>query len=218
MHAIALKQLGHNVRVVDESPFEVREAQAAGIFCGPYVNEFCQYHGIDIDSIGILRSGMQTLDKDCKVTGKYPHSSHYTSWSVVYHMFRAHFDRYTSKTCPIPLPAERPQDGAAIYIAGKRVYNTRYSPETGKQTVYFTDVNSNEDDSLEADLVIAADGGNSIIREKKTGGKAADERKYAGYIAWRTTLPESEMTKETIEYFKKDVSLIAVTPDSYQVM
>jgi 2-polyprenyl-6-methoxyphenol hydroxylase-like FAD-dependent oxidoreductase len=52
--------------------------------------------------------------------------------------------------------------------------------------------------TCEADLIIAADGGSSTIRRLL---KPDVERKYVGYVAWRGTVPETQLSDEAREVF-----------------
>ena len=218
MHAIAIKRLGYNVHIYDQSPYEVRESQASGIACGPQVREFCRIYGIDIDSISMYRKDFQILDSKGKCIDKKPFRSHYSSWACVYHLLRSHFDGWTSDHCPLPIPPHTPGDGIAIYDGGKGVFDVQKSPTSAKQIVHFHDVKTGEDGSAEYDLVIAADGANSATRKAKYGGVTV-EQDYAGYIAWRATVPEKDVSQAVKDLFKEDTSsLNQVTPDSYLVV
>ena len=55
-----------------------------------------------------------------------------------------------------------------------------------------------------ADIVIGADGPDSFIRSKYLPDL---KRKYVGYIAWRGTVPESEVSPSTRDIFKRSVTV-----------
>lgn len=119
-----------------------------------------------------------------------------TSWGLLYRILRANFDGFASEACPAPPPA-RQGDGEAVYLIGKQVTDMRYV--AGKVTVCYSDVAGREPDGeLEADLVIGADGLHSTVRDIV---KASAVKEYSGYVSWRGTVPEKELSKGTADYF-----------------
>lgn len=64
--------------------------------------------------------------------------------------------------------------------------------------VQYIDVTTGEQRSATADVVLAADGTHSTIRKLL---KVPTHKEYAGYIAWRGTVPERSVSPETVEYF-----------------
>ncbi|KAI0474594.1 hypothetical protein F4859DRAFT_521703 [Xylaria cf. heliscus] len=57
----------------------------------------------------------------------------------------------------------------------------------------------------EADLVLGADGPNSIIRRIFCATGQAD-RKYSGYVAWRGVVPEKAVSEETRRIFRENIT------------
>ncbi|KAM3080966.1 hypothetical protein ACMFMF_002882 [Clarireedia jacksonii] len=114
-----------------------------------------------------------------------------TSWKTLYSIMRANFDGMASNICPNP-PNPATGAGSATYEHGKEVVDIAYSD--GLVTVKYQDVETNAYGTIHADLVIAADGASSELRQLLQPSLSS---KYAGYVAWRGTAPESEISEET---------------------
>ncbi|KAI1079986.1 FAD binding domain protein [Whalleya microplaca] len=124
-----------------------------------------------------------------------------TSWGLLNSILRANFDGSASLACPKP-PAPVEGDGSAVYLTGERVTELQYTKDT--VTVKFTDIRTNQQESIDADLVIGADGVHSTVRRLVN---APVFQQYAGYVAWRGTLPEKLVSKETVQYLSDRISL-----------
>lgn len=99
-----------------------------------------------------------------------------------------------STFCSTPPPLGE-GDGKAIFDSGKRVTNVR-SLE-GQMVVEFDDiVHGKELMSMQADLVIAADGSSSRVREIVQPGL---QRENLGYVAWRGTVPTRDLPQELVD-------------------
>ena len=68
----------------------------------------------------------------------------------------------------------------------------------GLQLVQYVDLTTSEESSVSAYTVIAADGVHSSVAKIL---QVPTRKDYAGYIAWRGTVPEHLPSQETIEYF-----------------
>ncbi|KAK7753867.1 hypothetical protein SLS62_004233 [Diatrype stigma] len=119
-------------------------------------------------------------------------------WSNI---LRANFDGLASTACPNP-PLAAEGDGSTAYLTGKRVTALQYTTET--ITVNCVDIHGGRQESMEADLVIGADGIHSTVRRLVD---APVTKQYAGYVAWRGTIPENSVSKETVEYLSDHLSL-----------
>lgn len=129
-----------------------------------------------------------------------------TSWGVIYHRLRANFDGYTSDFCPdAPKPAET--DGNANFDGGKRVTNISLVPRNSDGVVLvevtYEDINDgNALRHVKADMVILADGASSRIRNNLF----PSERIYAGYVAFRGTVPEADVSEEAKKIFDPNLT------------
>jgi len=209
MHGVMLKSLGRNVHILEQANI-ARVGYAAGIMAGPQVQNFLKKYDLTKQDYGIDADGVKFLNKDgsAKRIIKNPYTL--TSWSLLYHRLRANFDglesQFVQKSPQVP-----ESHGEAIYQVGKQVIDVEYLK--GQVYVKYQDVTTYEERILSADLVIAADGSNSLIR-----GMMMPEvqRPYAGYIAWRGTVPQEDVSKETIQFFREKLTIfISSTPRSY---
>lgn len=122
---------------------------------------------------------------------------HMSNWGCLYLILRANFDGFISEAVPTP-PAPRDGDGKVEYRSGKRVTGLSYEVDKGAVDVRLVHVSTGEEESISAEIVIGADGVHSTVRKIL---HVPVRNEYAGYIAWRGTVPESVLSKETVEYF-----------------
>ncbi|KAE8389870.1 hypothetical protein BDV23DRAFT_172739 [Aspergillus alliaceus] len=120
-----------------------------------------------------------------------------SNWGCLYLILRANFDGMASETVPEP-PPPKTTDGTVEYRGGKRATGVSYDKEKGLVHVQYVDVVSGEYGSVSAGMVIAADGVHSTIRKIM---QVPTRKDYAGYVAWRGTVAERLLSKETVEYF-----------------
>jgi len=119
---------------------------------------------------------------------------------LVYFLLRACFDGLESEYCNVPMKEE--EEGIARYEVGRKVVGVSDVGEDRVEVEYEVVISDREnagdesDDlqtaTLRADLVIAADGPSSTIRKIVCPDVA---RTYAGYVAWRGTVPENEASE-----------------------
>ena len=107
-----------------------------------------------------------------------------TSWDLLYYLLRANFDGLESDYTHVPAPAEA--EGQGIYLYGHLVTGVK---NLGSEIELEYEDKDGNTQATRADLVVGADGPSSTLR-KLTMPEV--QRKYAGYVAWRGTVPESE--------------------------
>ncbi|KAL3425887.1 hypothetical protein PVAG01_02678 [Phlyctema vagabunda] len=120
-----------------------------------------------------------------------------TSWDLLYNILRANFDGMVEEGyCTVP--EDKSCDGKAEYLYGKQVKNI---DNTGSSplSIMLEDKNGKVE-KREADVLIAADGPSSTIRRILL---PKVERTYAGYVAWRGTVLETEVEENTLVCFKE---------------
>ncbi|KAI1270143.1 FAD binding domain protein [Xylariaceae sp. FL1019] len=117
------------------------------------------------------------------------------SWGLIYRLLRANFYGLASAAYAKP-PPPLPGDGAVSYLSGKKV--TRLETAASSVMVHFVDVTTNEACSLSANLVLGADGIHSTVCRLV---ESPTVERYAGYVLWRGTVREQELSKETRDYF-----------------
>ena len=209
MQGIVIKRLGHNVTILEQHLSSTREGQAAGIVTMEHSHAFMNaYDLLREEPYAVQCSGVQFLDKDLKVVRGFERPMRMSSWNVLYYRLRANFDRLTSSYCK-NLPTEPDNHGAAVYDQGKAVKNITYAD--GSVIIDFEDFVQNVSGgrgSIRADLVIAADGSTSHVRQIL---QPHLKHTYAGYVAWRGTVLESDVSEETRNTFKLKTTLHATT-------
>jgi 2-polyprenyl-6-methoxyphenol hydroxylase-like FAD-dependent oxidoreductase len=94
----------------------------------------------------------------------------------------------------------------AVYEHEQRVVDIKdgFEGDRSKISIVVEDLGLGKARILPADLVLGADGRQSTVREIVLGTRAY--RHYAGYVAWRGVVPESELSEKTRESFQANVS------------
>ncbi|GCB27870.1 2,6-dihydroxypyridine 3-monooxygenase [Aspergillus awamori] len=213
MTAVALKQNGHNVTVIEKEDNE-RESHMAGVCLGLDAVEFLEKYDRVQGIFSHQSRRIQALVGDDKLKTFVNGRREITNWDTMYYRLRSNFDGYASDTYPTsPLPS--PEDGQGVYLAQTEVLDIQREIQPAdddddgdekKTTMSLTllDRKSGDKATMQADLVIGADGPDSFVRKKYQGHV---ERKYVGYIAWRGTVPESEVSEETRHLFRRSVTV-----------
>jgi hypothetical protein len=127
-----------------------------------------------------------------------------TSWDLLYNVLRRGFDGGGEDGYFPHLKddkmgnsgANSENDGIGDYLYGHKVTSLKDADDDGIE-IEFEDKEGNGS-SLKADMVIGADGPSSTVRKILM---PQIERKYAGYVAWRGTVLESDVEDGTRECF-----------------
>ncbi|KAI0532018.1 FAD binding domain protein [Xylaria digitata] len=196
MQGIRLKRQGANVTILEQDNQSERSSHEAGVGFGRNVEEFLRRFdatGRNKSITAITRHFAYRKQPDFLSTKG---GLKLSNWLLLYRILRANFDRLVSAACPEP-PQASSEDGNAIYLTGKRVTGLEYSHGTVK--VYFEDVRSGKQETIDADLVIGADGVHSTVRKLV---HAPTLEHYAGYVSWRGSVPEKLVSEDTVKYFE----------------
>lgn len=208
MHGIMIKRLGHNVHILEQSLSSLQTGQAAGIRAGPDVQKFLDRFDLTGQAYSIPSPGVQMINKESQVKLFFKRPMQLTGWSTLYYRLRANFDAFVSEHCPEPPPTSD-RDGKAVFDVAKKVTDLEYADQV--ITVWYQDQFNRQQSSLQADLVVAADGFNSTVRQKFLPGLI---RPYAGYIAWRGTVVERELSERHKGVFSEKVTVFKC-PNNY---
>jgi 2-polyprenyl-6-methoxyphenol hydroxylase-like FAD-dependent oxidoreductase len=181
--------------LLERNPTALLHNQGAGIVAGGDTLAFFKRYdkcGRDLAAGSIRR---QYLHKNGEIVHKEDMRQNMTSWDLVYHMLRANVDGVKSDYCEVP--EDDPGSGKVTHLHGHKVTGLK---EKGDKVLVQYETHEGQRGEMEADLVIGADGPSSTIRSILTPNV---ERKYAGYVALRGTVPENEVTPKTREAFSE---------------
>jgi 2-polyprenyl-6-methoxyphenol hydroxylase-like FAD-dependent oxidoreductase len=148
------------------------------------------------------------LNRDGEVVDREDYAQWMTSWDLLYHLGRANFDgqksAHVSEIWDQVLQSPdgdilKEAWGRAKYEYGRSVEDLRAVDD--KVEVTWRDTRDGSDTAgqltrMMADFVVCADGPSSRTRGMLLGEVA--QRKYAGYVAFRGTVPESELEQATV--------------------
>ncbi|KAI1765119.1 hypothetical protein GGR53DRAFT_519795 [Hypoxylon sp. FL1150] len=215
MHGLMLHHLGCTVRILEQSPTDTLVSHMAGVCLTADVQTLvARFDRAREIPLGIPCVRMQKIDMEGKPHPVMRINRLMTSWDALYYRLRANFDSRVSAYVPHP-PALVPRadesmeaaKNRATYDFGKQVVNIEQL-KTGQLMVRYKDLkNGGKDGEAVADLVLGADGWNSVVR-KTFGGPNQAERKYSGYVAWRGTVPEDQVSEATRNVFSENNSYL----------
>lgn len=200
MTSIALLRLGHNVRILERSPTPLLHDQGAGIVAGGETQTFMHSYDRSQRPITVQSHQRLYLDKAGNIIHRENTPQRMTSWDLLYYLCRANFDHVKSGYLHGQSLLEDPSEGKGIYEYGRSVTKLEDIGEQVKVT--FTTTRDNEsvkEQILTVDFVILADGPSSYSRQQLSPSSAS--RKYAGYVAFRGTLPETELSPSSTSIF-----------------
>lgn len=184
--ALLLRDAGCEVTVYERSPAAL-EARGAGI---AVLEQTLRYPverlGIAPEEISTQTDWIRFLEADGSTAYAEPHSYRFSAWNTVY---RALHDVFP----------------AASYLLGRELTDFATS---GERCVELTFGNG---EVCRADLLVCADGISSASRHRMFPAVAP---RYAGYVAWRGTVPEGQLSDGTREALH-DAITYQVLPHSH---
>jgi 2-polyprenyl-6-methoxyphenol hydroxylase-like FAD-dependent oxidoreductase len=208
MTGIVFVRLGHNVTILERTPAATLQDQGAGISLRsiiPQIREAFKKLGTSGAPIAdfldqydrtktptLSAKGFQYLNRDgsIKMESKVGGGGfRVTSWDLLYNILRANYDGGFEEGY-IRAAEKAAGDGTAKYLTGTRVIDLQEAGDLVKVEYESEDGKC----SLEADIVVGADGPSSTVRKLLL---PEIERKYVGYVIWRGTVKESLLTEET---------------------
>ncbi len=184
--ALVLADVGCDV-VVHERSSAALEARGAGIaVLDETVRWFAERTTTSPDELCSATRFIRFLDADGSVAHEREHRYRFSAWNTIYRALLAE------------LPAER-------YLLGHEVVALEQDDDDGVEVA----LRSGERDRV--DLAVCADGIGSTTRATLMPDVAPA---YAGYVAWRGTLPEAELSGPTFTRLR-DAITYQVMPDSH---
>ncbi|KAF2785511.1 FAD/NAD(P)-binding domain-containing protein [Melanomma pulvis-pyrius CBS 109.77] len=195
MNAIVLKELGYHVHVLERSNIEALQSEAAGIRSGPEVHSFIERYVKNYLNYAITVETVEIWNEKSEVLSTFPPTTplRLTTWKALYDMFKS-----------VLLDSGTDQSPAK-YETRQLVQDVQY--EGNKLSVKYRDLDNEVTKTLEADLVIAADGANSAVRNMFSQSSSP---KYAGYVTWRGRVPEGAVDTKTREALRNRCVVLRV--------
>ena len=167
---LLLRELGCRVDIYERSSSALQD-RGAGIILLPHTYRYFEEHSpLDTKEVSIAPYWWTFLDRRGGVLSQKPLGSLISSWNTIYRGLLSDF-------------------GEDHYHLRKEV--TGFSQTDDRVQVRFSD-----GDTAGADLLVAADGITSLARSILNPGVSPS---YAGYVAWRGTIPESDLTPRARE-------------------
>jgi 2-polyprenyl-6-methoxyphenol hydroxylase-like FAD-dependent oxidoreductase len=196
MHALVLLSQPNppTVRILERSPTAMLHNQGAGVVAGNETQEFFDKIVKPGRDIGVTSHQRVYFHRSGEVMkgSVEERQERMTSWDLLYHLLRWRVEGLRSDYVDGLDADKRPK---ASYQNGCTV--TALEESGGRVKLSWTHKDLGEQ-SCEADLIIAADGASSTVRRLLMPDV---ERKYVGYVAWRGTVPETQLSDEAREAF-----------------
>ena len=200
MQGIVFKRLGHHVRILERHNEHVLQNQGAGIMAMDHLQEYLSQHDLTKTPLYISSTYMQFLNPEGNVVRTQDRPLKVTSWDLLYYLLRFGFDGLRSSYCADADVCSVQGEPGVIYDYGQTVTSLRRTAEG--VVVEHIDRHGRQE-STEADLVIAADGSSSHIRNLLL---PEVQRVYVGYVAWRGTVSENSASEGAKNTFKELLS------------
>lgn len=208
MHALTFLSLPNppKVRILERSPTALLHNQGAGIVAGGETLQFFDQYVRPGRDIAVTSPMRHYLDR---TGGEMPQSvQHYaqrmTSWDLLYHLLRWRVEGLRSGYVSGLEEDERPR---AEYENGCTITDVEDAGDEGVRVTY-SHKDRGEGQTALADVVLAADGASSTIKRLLNPSVTRD---YAGYVAWRGTAPESELSDAAKEAFVEKFTFFHTT-------
>ena len=183
--ALLLRDAGCQVTVYERSPAAL-EARGAGI---AVLEQTLRYPlerlGLAPEEICTQTHWMRFLESDGSTAYVEPRSYRFSAWNTIYRVLHDAF------------PAES-------YLLGREL--TTFAPEGRGVALTF-----GNGDAGRAELLVCADGISSASRHRMF---PEVQPRYAGYVGWRGTVPEAELSRGTYEALR-DAITYQVLPHSH---
>ncbi|KAH8759798.1 monooxygenase [Diaporthe sp. PMI_573] len=203
--ALALKShpQRHRITILERNETPLLHDQGAGIVAGGDTLTFFKRYDRCGRQFAVSSQRRQYLNKEGEIIYTKDMVQNMTSWDLVYYMLRANVDGVESAYCDVP--EQRSEDGEVKHLHGHKL--TGIKEDGSKVQVSYQTVEGHEG-TLEADLVIGADGPSSTVRNTFD---PTLKRTYAGYVALRGTIREDAVTPATREAFSERFTFFHTT-------
>lgn len=168
--AAALQKRGWDVHVYERVPVELA-GRGAGIVTHDVLIEALDEVGADLGNLGVEVRERVAFDKSGARVATMPYDQIVTSWDHIHQKLRALV----------------PDDH---YHLGKQL--DRYEQTGGGVVAHFMDGGS-----VEADVLVGADGFRSAVRQQMI---PQVQPQYAGYVVWRALAHEADLPQDVLDH------------------
>jgi 2,6-dihydroxypyridine 3-monooxygenase len=169
---LLLRDLGWDVTVYERSPAELEERGAGIGFLPDSYRYLVERGGVALDDMSVTTDHIRYLSRDGKIAYDEPHRYRFSSWNTVYRKLLGCF-------------------GRKRYALGHEVTGFVETDEAVRADIA-------GEPSVEVDLLVCADGVGSQFRRRLL---PAVRPEYAGYVAWRGTVPEGDVAPDIAARF-----------------
>jgi 2,6-dihydroxypyridine 3-monooxygenase len=183
--ALVLRDLGCQVTVFERSAAELESRGAGIVVLDTTLRYFRERTGLDVDRITTSTGFLRYLDRKGAVIYEEPRRYRYSGWHTIYRALLGCFDR-------------------DAYRLGSEMVG--FEQAGGQIAVHFAD-----GPRRDYDLLVCADGIASISRAAL---QPTTRPVYAGYVAWRGTVPEAHLSPEVRELIADSI-VYQVLPKSH---
>lgn len=215
-NAITLRRLGHKVTILERSPVRLLHDQGAGVVAGNETLQWVEKYGQSrrtAEDISVLSQQRLYLDRKGNVIDREDSRQRMTSWGVLYNIGREGFDGLQEGTEVVD------ESGEARYEYGRSV--TAIEDKGNSVEVRFKKGREGEEgeqeESIQGDFLLVADGPSSRMRKMLLGESTA-QRNYAGYVAFRGTVPEAELSQAATDVFVEKFSFFHGAEPNTQIL
>lgn len=179
--ALLLRRLGFDVDVYERTPTDL-DGRGGGIVLQPdTLRWFTECSDQHPETVSTSTHYVQYLGQDNALLHRENAPWSYTSWGTFYRALLADFDRWA---------------GTGHYHLGE--YAAGFDQDADSVQVRFASGRRET-----ADLVVFADGIGSPSRRRIAPGSTLE---YSGYVGWRGTVPEREVSPETFELLHDSIT------------
>lgn len=194
------------VTILERSPTALLHNQGAGVVAGSDTQAFFSQYVCPGQDFAVPSTQRRYLDRNGDVIQRSAEDreQRMTSWDTLYRFLRWRVDDMDIEDYVSGTNLENLKDRLSSHSHGKADYqygcNVRSVDDLGVSggvRVHWINKSGGAEE-LTADLVIAADGASSSVRRALL---PAVERKYAGYVALRGTVPEDQISESATKAF-----------------